>query len=215
MTGPDGRIAVWVTGTALGLALLFLYPTSLGAVLLKRHRAAVAPAGLVAAPAAPQPVAPTAGTRAAAAAPPARRKQVPATPRAGAPSPLATSAVAAAPVQHAPAAPAPQRSTPAPRRTTAPPQPTRRTINGAAVDTRYGPVQVQITLSGTRIVSSDAIVYPQESGRDQEINSRAIPQLNHETVQAQSANIDTVSGATYTSDGYRQSLQSALDAAHQ
>ena len=213
MTGPDGRIALWVTGTALGLALLFLYPTSLGGVLVRRHRAAVAPAGLVAVPAAPQSVAPTAGSKAAAAAPPPRRPQVHATPRTGPSAPGVASPVAPLPAQRT-AAPAPQRSTPAPRRTTSPPQPTRRTINGAAVDTRYGPVQVQITLSGSRIVSSDAIVYPQESGRDQEINSRAIPQLNQETVQAQSASIDTVSGATYTSDGYRQSLQSALDAAH-
>ncbi|MCU1595043.1 MAG: hypothetical protein JWO12_2435 [Frankiales bacterium] len=64
------------------------------------------------------------------------------------------------------------------------------------------------------IIRADAIVYPQGGGRDQEINSQAVPQLDQETVQADSASIDTVSGATYTSDGYRQSLQSALDAAH-
>jgi uncharacterized protein with FMN-binding domain len=73
---------------------------------------------------------------------------------------------------------------------------------------------VQISIRGRRIIRADAIDYPQGSGRDQEINSYAIPQLDQETVNAQSANIDTVSGATYTSDGYRQSLQSALDAAH-
>jgi uncharacterized protein with FMN-binding domain len=75
-------------------------------------------------------------------------------------------------------------------------------------------VQVQITLTNGRIVRADAIDYPQGSSRDQAINSQAIPQLDQETLQAQSAQIDTVSGATYTSDGYRQSLQSALDAAH-
>jgi uncharacterized protein with FMN-binding domain len=110
-----------------------------------------------------------------------------------------------------PAAPPQPKPTPAPKKTAA----STRTINGAPADTRYGPVQVQIKLSGTRIVSSNAIVYPTDTRRDQEINSQAIPQLNDETVQAQSANIDTVSGATYTSDGYRSSLQSALDAAHQ
>ena len=88
------------------------------------------------------------------------------------------------------------------------------TVNGAPVDTAYGPVQVQIRLRGGHIISSDAIEYPNGGSRDQEINSQAIPQLNHEAVQADSARIDTVSGATYTSDGYRQSLQSALDAAH-
>jgi uncharacterized protein with FMN-binding domain len=75
-------------------------------------------------------------------------------------------------------------------------------------------VQVQIKVTGNRIVSADAIVYPTNERRDREINDRAVPQLDDETLQAQSANIDTVSGATYTSDGYRQSLQSAIDAAH-
>jgi uncharacterized protein with FMN-binding domain len=79
----------------------------------------------------------------------------------------------------------------------------------------YGPVQVQVTVRGNRIVSAHAIDYPQGGGRDQEINSRAIPQLDQETMKVQSARIDTVSGATYTSEGYRRSLQSALDAAHQ
>ena len=88
------------------------------------------------------------------------------------------------------------------------------TVNGAVTDTMYGPVQVRVTVRGSRIVSAHAIDYPQGGGRDQEINSRAIPQLDQETVQAQSARIDTVTGATYTSEGYRRSLQSALDAAH-
>jgi uncharacterized protein with FMN-binding domain len=86
-------------------------------------------------------------------------------------------------------------------------------VNGQSTDTRYGPVQVQITISGHRITKANAIDYPQGSSRDQEINSYAIPQLDDETLKAQSASIDTVSGATYTSDGYRQSLQSALDSA--
>lgn len=87
-------------------------------------------------------------------------------------------------------------------------------VNGAAVDTQFGPVQVQITVKGGRIVAATAINYPQSGGRDQEINSYAIPVLQKETVAAQSVKIDTVSGATYTSQGYLASLQSALDAAH-
>jgi uncharacterized protein with FMN-binding domain len=75
-------------------------------------------------------------------------------------------------------------------------------------------VQVQLHVRGGRIVSATAIDYPQGSGRDREINSFAIPVLQKETVDQQNARIDTVSGATYTSDGYRTSLQSALDAAH-
>jgi uncharacterized protein with FMN-binding domain len=89
------------------------------------------------------------------------------------------------------------------------------TFTGAAVDTRYGPVQVQITVSGGRITSARTLQVPQQSSRDIRINSAAVPILNNETVQAQSAQIDTVSGATYTSEGYAQSLQSAIDAAHQ
>jgi len=88
------------------------------------------------------------------------------------------------------------------------------TFTGEAADTRYGPVQVRITISGGRITDAQAVEYPQESGRDVRINSTAVPKLNQETLQVQSAQIDTVSGATYTSEGYQQSLQSALDAAH-
>ena len=88
------------------------------------------------------------------------------------------------------------------------------TFTGQAADTRYGPVQVRITVSGGKITDAQAVEYPQESGRDVRINSEAVPELNQETLQAQSAQIDTVSGATYTSDGYQQSLQSALDQAH-
>jgi uncharacterized protein with FMN-binding domain len=88
------------------------------------------------------------------------------------------------------------------------------TFTGGAADTRYGPVQVQITVAGGKITDAQAVQYPQESGRDVRINSSAVPELNQETLQAQSAQIDTVSGATYTSEGYQQSLQSAIDAAH-
>jgi uncharacterized protein with FMN-binding domain len=87
-------------------------------------------------------------------------------------------------------------------------------VNGTSADTQYGPVQVQLKVQAGRVLSATAIDYPQESGRDQEINSNAIPILQQETVRAQSAHIDSVSGATYTSGGYLQSLQAALDAAH-
>ena len=88
------------------------------------------------------------------------------------------------------------------------------TFTGAAADTRYGPVQVRITVAGGKITDAQAVEYPQESGRDVRINSEAVPALNQEALQAQSAQIDTVSGATYTSEGYQQSLQSAIDQAH-
>jgi|SRR6185312_8860757 uncharacterized protein with FMN-binding domain len=86
-----------------------------------------------------------------------------------------------------------------------------KTVTGEAADTRYGPVQVKVTVTSGKVTQVDAIDYPQTERRDQEINSYAIPQLNQEALAAGNANIDIISGATYTSDGYIQSLQSALD----
>jgi uncharacterized protein with FMN-binding domain len=82
------------------------------------------------------------------------------------------------------------------------------------VDTRWGPVQVAITVTGNKITAVSVPVYPDGNQRDAEINSYALPQLVQETIAAQSANINVVSGASVTSDGYIGSLQSAIDAAH-
>jgi uncharacterized protein with FMN-binding domain len=86
-------------------------------------------------------------------------------------------------------------------------------FTGQAVGTRFGPVQVAITVSGGTITDVSVPEYPDSDRRDQEINSRALPELVSETLSAQSAHIDMVSGATYTSRGYLQSLQSAIDEA--
>jgi uncharacterized protein with FMN-binding domain len=86
-----------------------------------------------------------------------------------------------------------------------------RTVTGEEAQTRYGPVQVRITVKNGKLTDVTAVEYPQDNPRDQEINSYAVPQLNREALTAQSADIDVVSGATYTSQGYQQSLQSALD----
>jgi uncharacterized protein with FMN-binding domain len=88
-----------------------------------------------------------------------------------------------------------------------------KTVTGTAADTRYGPVQVKITLTNGQITAVAATEYPTSERRDEEINSIAIPQLNQEATAAKNAQIDTVSGATYTSEGYTTSLQSALDQA--
>jgi uncharacterized protein with FMN-binding domain len=87
------------------------------------------------------------------------------------------------------------------------------TVTGSVAQTRWGPVQVAIEVSGGRITAVDVPVYPNGNGKDKQINARALPILTQETVAAQSADIDMVSGATVTSDGYLQSLQSALDQA--
>jgi uncharacterized protein with FMN-binding domain len=89
-----------------------------------------------------------------------------------------------------------------------------KTYTGAAVSTQYGDVQVQITVSDGRITKAAVLQVPWSNGQDQQINSQAVPILNDEAVQAQSAHIDMVSGASFTSQGYVQSLQSALDKAH-
>jgi len=85
--------------------------------------------------------------------------------------------------------------------------------NGPVIDTRYGPVQVEVLLAGNRINDVLVLQYPNEARRSQEINAQALPLLHEEALSAQSANIDTISGATYTTFGYEQSLQAALEQA--
>jgi len=87
------------------------------------------------------------------------------------------------------------------------------TYTGSVAQTRWGPVQVKITVQGGKITNVTVLQQPDGNQRDAEINSQALPILIDETVKAQSANIDMVSGATVTSDGYVRSLQAALDEA--
>ena len=87
------------------------------------------------------------------------------------------------------------------------------TFTGDSAETRYGPVQVQVTIVNNKITAVSALTYPTESFRDQQINSQAIPLLQEETLAAQSANIQGVGGASYTSQGWADSLQSALSKA--
>ena len=88
-----------------------------------------------------------------------------------------------------------------------------KTYTGDVAQTRWGPVQVEITVKSGTITAVDVVQYPTENHKDQEINDYALPILVQDTLQAQSAKIDMVSGATVTSDGYVESLQSALDQA--
>jgi uncharacterized protein with FMN-binding domain len=88
-----------------------------------------------------------------------------------------------------------------------------KTYTGDTVQTQEGDVQVSITVTDGRITAVTVPVHPGGSARHEEISARALPVLVRETLDAQSADIDSVSGATYTSGGYTASLQSALDAA--
>jgi uncharacterized protein with FMN-binding domain len=87
-------------------------------------------------------------------------------------------------------------------------------VNGTVAQTIWGPVQVQVKVSGAQIVDVVVLQQPNGNRHDEEINSYALPMLRQQVLQAQSAQIDGVSGATVTSDGYRQSLQSALALVH-
>lgn len=86
-----------------------------------------------------------------------------------------------------------------------------RTVTGTVANTQYGPMQVQVTLAGTKITKVTVLQRTDVGAESDEIDNNAIPKLTSETLAAQSAHIDAVSGATYTSSGYIQSLQSALD----
>ncbi|MEV5787152.1 FMN-binding protein [Streptomyces sp. NPDC048448] len=88
------------------------------------------------------------------------------------------------------------------------------TFTGDPIDTQYGAVQVAATLSKGKITAVKVLQAPDQNGRDQQIAAYALPRLTQEAIGAQSAHIDAVSGASYTSQGYIQSLQSALDQAH-
>lgn len=86
-----------------------------------------------------------------------------------------------------------------------------RAIDGNVANTVYGPVQVQVLVKNSKIVTVNILEQPSSTAHDLQIGQFAFPALIHETVSAQSGRIDSVSGATYTSQGYIKSLQSAID----
>lgn len=87
------------------------------------------------------------------------------------------------------------------------------TVTGDVAQTRWGPVQVELTVKAGSVTEVRVLQYPTGNSTDEQINSYALPVLIQETLDSQSASIDMVSGATVTSVGYQQSLQSALDQA--
>ncbi|PUA82256.1 FMN-binding protein [Nocardioides currus] len=156
------RIVLWLSSTAVVLALLFGYHTSFAGPLAATGPLSSFTAGVLAAPA-------TSGSSS---------------------SPSTTPA---------------SGSTPSDTSST--------TVTGDVAQTRWGPVQVEVSVSGSEITGVSVVQYPDDNPRDAEINAYALPVLVQETMSAQSSSIDMVSGATYTSVGYQQSLQSALDRA--
>jgi uncharacterized protein with FMN-binding domain len=88
------------------------------------------------------------------------------------------------------------------------------TYKGTAVQTRFGPVQVQITVANGKITDITALQLTNTDGKSIQISNRAAPLLRSKVLAAQSADVQTVSGATITSDAYLTSVQAAIDAAH-
>lgn len=82
-------------------------------------------------------------------------------------------------------------------------------VTGDTAQTQWGPVQVQITVSGGQITAAKALQFPSGDRRSQSISQQAIPYLIQQTLTTKSANVLGVSGASYTSDGWRRSLASA------
>jgi uncharacterized protein with FMN-binding domain len=119
------------------------------------------------------------------------------------PAAMGTTTTTTAPSASAPSTSAPSTSTPS---TSAGSSGTTVTVPGSTQSSEFGTVQVQVTFSDSRITDVQLLQQP-DSGR----GVGAIPQLREEALQAQSAKIDTVSGATQTSESYIQSLQAALD----
>jgi uncharacterized protein with FMN-binding domain len=92
--------------------------------------------------------------------------------------------------------------------------PPAQTVDGAVVSTPYGNVQVRLIHAGPRITDVRALQLTDSSQHSVSISAYAAPILRREAISAQSGQIDVVSGATYTSEGYQTSLQAAIDAAH-
>ncbi len=91
---------------------------------------------------------------------------------------------------------------------------TAATYDGASVQTRFGTVQVQVTIQDGKITEVTPLQLTDAERKSAQISSRAAPVLRSEVIQAQSANVQTIGGATVTSDAYLTSLQAALDAAN-
>jgi uncharacterized protein with FMN-binding domain len=185
------RAVLTLGGTVAGLAALFSFKShaAVDAAAVSTPTAGTAAAS---APAGISPSAPSSSLK------PPTTKPSAAKPKAARHTPTTS------PSSHQPTAPATTKSSPPASPTAAAP----KTYTGDNENTQYGPMQVQITVTGSKITAVNELQQPDDS-----IASNAISQLDAETLSAQSASIQAVSGATYTSNGYIKSLQNAVDMA--
>ena len=209
------RAVLTLGGTVAGLAALFSFKSH-SAVDVAAVSTPTAGTPAASAPASIAPSAPASSLK------PPTTKPTAAKSKAATKAPTPTAAASTAPAMVAPgttkpantptAAPSSAKPTaPASTPASTPAAPTSaapKTYTGADENTQYGDVQVQITVSGSKITAVNELQQPADS-----IGANAISQLDSETLSAQSASIQAVSGATYTSNGYIASLQSAVDMA--
>jgi uncharacterized protein with FMN-binding domain len=207
------RAVLTLGGTVAGLAALFSFRTHV-AVPVAAVSTPTDSASAAASAGRTGPVYPTASSLAPPTTKPSATKSKGATkaptmtaPASTAPAGTSTttkSTPTTAPTTKKPTAPASS----APPTTAAPTTAAPKTYTGSDVNTQYGPMEVQITVTGSKITAVNELEQPDDS-----IGANAVSQLNSEALSAQSASIQAVSGATYTSNGYIQSLQSAVDQA--
>ena len=123
--------------------------------------------------------------------------------------------LAAAPPNTPPSSGPPDQASPAPSSSpVASPAGATGVFTGNDVPNRYGDVQVKLVIANGRITDVQAIQLPNDRAESAYISQQVRPWLHDEVIQAQSARIDIISGATYTSDSYAQSVESALKKAH-
>jgi uncharacterized protein with FMN-binding domain len=202
--GVSRRAVVTLSVTAGALLLLANFHTSSGSSNLTIGNAAGA--------AATTATTDVTGTASVASPTTAGAPPPPTTPPSTAPPSTAPPSTAAASTGASTAPPPPRTVAP----TSAPPVATSvkaKAVDGPTIGTPYGDVQVRVVLRGSRIVDVQPLTLPSDRSRSRRISEQAAPLLRTEALQAQSANIDLLSGASYTSEGYAESLQGALDAA--
>jgi uncharacterized protein with FMN-binding domain len=197
------RITLAIVSTVAVLVLLFSYRTSLGDPGPGGATAQAASEARVLTSGPPATTAATAGSSAGAGDDPNQITT---------PDNSSSTTSTSTPDPQAATGSTPSTATPPTGRATTPTAGTQ-TVQGAEEMTRYGAVQVDVTISGGVITEVQAVQYPYRERLDQEINDAAIPELRNQVLSAQSADVAGVSGATYTTQGYLASVQSALDAA--
>jgi uncharacterized protein with FMN-binding domain len=190
------RAVLTISGTVAGLAALFSFKTHVPGVTPVAESST--PAGLSVSATA-TPAASAAGSASAAPSTSAKKTAKASAPATTRPATPATTTPAATHPTKAPSSSAPP--------STAPAKPSGN-FTGPNENTQYGPVQVQLTVANGKITAANDVQQPEDS-----IGANAVSQLNSEVLTAQSANIQAVSGATYTSNGYIASLQQAVDQA--